>query len=166
MPIFTEKSRIRTFASDDRISAMTFPLVVLDTNVCLDLFVFRDPASINLHSALKNGTVTAVTNEVCRAEWLRVLNYAQIPLNPISMSACIAEFDSLLSCINPSVLFHSALPVCSDADDQKFLELARDSGADFLITKDNALLKLRRKTVLAGLFNIIRPAELPELMPL
>lgn len=143
---------------------MKFPLVVLDTNVCLDLFVFRDPASIKLLLALKNGTVKAVTNEACRTEWLRVLDYAQIPLDPVSKSACIAEFDALVGCINHAVFSYSALPLCSDSDDQKFLELAQDSGADFLITKDNALLKLRRKTALAGLFDIIRPTELPDLV--
>ena len=39
------------------------------------------------------------------------------------------------------------LPKCRDPDDQKFLELARDCGADYLVTKDKALLVLaRRKT--------------------
>lgn len=141
---------------------MKFTLVVLDTNVCLDLFVFRDPASIKLLLALKNGTVKAVTNEACRTEWLRVLDYAQIPLNPVSKLACIAEFDALVGCVSQAAISYSALPLCSDSDDQKFLELAHDSGADFLITKDNALLKLRRKTALSGLFNIIRPTELPD----
>jgi predicted nucleic acid-binding protein len=37
------------------------------------------------------------------------------------------------------------LPVCSDKADQKFLELARDAGAEVLITKDKALLKLARR---------------------
>jgi predicted nucleic acid-binding protein len=37
------------------------------------------------------------------------------------------------------------LPVCTDKDDQKFLELARDANATILITKDKALLKLARK---------------------
>ncbi len=49
------------------------------------------------------------------------------------------------------------LPRCSDVDDQKFLELARDARADVLISKDKALLKLARKTMQAGLFNILPP---------
>ncbi len=49
------------------------------------------------------------------------------------------------------------LPVCTDKDDQKFLEIARDSGADILITKDKALLKLARKTAQAGIFRIMVP---------
>jgi len=59
------------------------------------------------------------------------------------------------------------LPVCTDKDDQKFLELARDASADILITKDKALLKLARRTAKAGMFQIMlpekwRPAAPPE----
>ena len=49
------------------------------------------------------------------------------------------------------------LPLCKDTDDQKFLELARDAGAETLITKDKALLKLAKKTRRAGLFSILPP---------
>jgi predicted nucleic acid-binding protein len=49
------------------------------------------------------------------------------------------------------------LPVCTDRDDQKFLELARDANAGILITKDKALLKLARKTAKEGLFRIMLP---------
>ncbi len=37
------------------------------------------------------------------------------------------------------------LPACRDPDDQKFLEAALNSRADFLLTKDRALLDLARR---------------------
>jgi len=49
------------------------------------------------------------------------------------------------------------LPVCTDRDDQKFLEIARDAGAAILITKDKALLKLARRTARENLFRIMAP---------
>jgi predicted nucleic acid-binding protein len=49
------------------------------------------------------------------------------------------------------------LPVCTDKDDQKFLELARDANADVLITKDKALLKLARRLAKAGMFKVMVP---------
>jgi hypothetical protein len=49
------------------------------------------------------------------------------------------------------------LPVCTDRDDQKFLEIARDADAQILVTKDKALLKLARKTAQAGMFRIMLP---------
>lgn len=54
----------------------------------------------------------------------------------------------------------AALPRCRDPDDQKFLELARDGAADFLVTKDKALLKLRRISRDPGGFRIVTPAAL------
>ena len=49
------------------------------------------------------------------------------------------------------------LPRCKDRDDQKFLELARDAGADWLVTADKALLRLARGGRLRGLFRILTP---------
>jgi putative PIN family toxin of toxin-antitoxin system len=132
--------------------------IVLDTNVCLDLFVFRDPRWAQLHLALTDGAVEAVTRYDCRMEWLLVLNYPHLPLNDDSRNRVVTEFDSLITCIAPDALCPEIrLPVCSDPDDQKFLELSRDAGADVLITKDKALLKLAKKTVKAGLFIIMPP---------
>ena len=37
------------------------------------------------------------------------------------------------------------------------LEIARDAGAEILVTKDKALLKLARKTAQAGMFRIMVP---------
>ena len=51
------------------------------------------------------------------------------------------------------------LPTCRDPDDQKFLELAQASGAQWLISKDRDLLKLARRTRKAGLFLILKPEQ-------
>ncbi len=132
--------------------------IVLDTNVCLDLFVFRDPRWAELHLALRDRTVEAVTRHDCRTEWLIVLNYPHLPLTEESRARTIAEFDSVIACIVPDRdSSEIPLPVCRDPDDQKFLELSRDANADVLITKDKALLKLARRTAKAGLFTIMPP---------
>ena len=137
--------------------------VVLDTNVCLDLFVFRDPRWATLLAAIKGGTLEAVTRADCRMEWQIVLNYPHLPLDHESRAQSAAEFDALIRCIAPAALIDIPLPVCRDPDDQKFLELARDAGASILITKDKALLKCARRTAKAGLFTVILPeAWVPE----
>jgi putative PIN family toxin of toxin-antitoxin system len=135
------------------------PIIVLDTNVCLDLFVFHDPRWTLLLKALEDGTVRAVTRADCRKEWGIVLTYPQLPLDDTTRLRSAAEFDALIAQlpdIQPSGVAQR-LPICSDPDDQKFLELARDSGAQVLITKDKALLKLAKKTAQAGLFTIMLP---------
>lgn len=137
----------------------TVTRIVLDTNVCLDLFVFRDPRWSQLIAALKSGEVEAVTRDDCRMEWSIVLGYPHLKLDDAARTQVAAEFDALIRCTPVPVSNDAAvrLPICKDKDDQKFLELSRDIQADVLITKDKALLKLARKTRREGLFAIMTP---------
>jgi putative PIN family toxin of toxin-antitoxin system len=136
--------------------------IVLDTNVCLDLFVFRDPRWSALLSAIESGAVEAITRADCREEYLVVLHYKHLPLDDDSRPLSAARFDELIKVVAPPVS-GTRLPVCSDRDDQKFLELARDANADILLTKDKALLKLARKLSKAGMFKVMVPeAWTPE----
>ena len=138
---------------------MTTPKqVVIDTNVCLDLFVFNDPRWAKLLSGLKDGSIKAITREDCRQEWLAVLHYPHLPINDVSRAQTISAFDQLISCIAPAQK-NILLPKCSDKDDQKFMEIARDAGVETLITKDKALLKLARKVKQAGYFSIATPEQ-------
>lgn len=129
----------------------------MDTNVCLDLFVFRDLRWLTLLAALKNREIEAVTREDCRMEWRIVLNYKRLPLDPIARASSSAEFDALIPCLDLTPRDRGLLPACRDRDDQKFLELALDAEAGILITKDKDLLRLARRTARAGLFMIIQP---------
>ena len=58
----------------------------------------------------------------------------------------------------------SLLPKCSDPDDQKFLELARDCGADYLVTKDKALLALARRKTRPAPCRIVTPVTMCALL--
>ena len=137
--------------------------IVLDTNVCLDLFVFRDPRWARLEAALRRGQLQAVTRADCRNEWLLVLAYANFALDTTAQASAGAAFDTLIACLPTPAPETPAcsvqLPRCSDPDDQKFLELARDASAAILLTKDKALLKLAGKCRRGGLFSIMKPEE-------
>ena len=130
--------------------------IVIDTNVCLDLFVFHDPRWAPLLAAMESGTLVAVTRADCRDEYLAVLKYPHLPLDETSRAQAVKRFDTLLRVVAPDAK-HVRLPVCTDRDDQKFLEIARDAGAEVLVTKDKALLKLARRTAREGLFKIMLP---------
>ena len=130
--------------------------IVLDTNVCLDLFVFMDPRWAGLLAALESGAVEAVTRADCRDEYRVVLHYQHLPLDEASRPLAAERFDALIKVVAPDAR-PLRLPVCTDKDDQKFLEIARDAGAEILVTKDKALLKLARKTANAGMFRIMVP---------
>ena len=130
--------------------------IVIDTNVCLDLLVFHDPRWASLLAALETGAVEAVTRADCRDEYNLVLHYSHLPLDNASRPVAASRFDALVKVVAPAAS-PVRLPACTDRDDQKFLEIARDAGAGVLITKDKALLKLARKTLQAGLFRILLP---------
>ncbi|QBE66654.1 putative toxin-antitoxin system toxin component, PIN family [Pseudoduganella lutea] len=132
--------------------------IVIDTNVCLDLFVFRDPRWAGLLAAIESGAVEAVTRADCRDEYRIVLHYPHLPLDDTTRPASAERFDALIKVISPPES-GVRLPVCTDPDDQKFLELARDAGAHVLITKDKALLKLARRLRNAGMFAVIPPEQ-------
>jgi putative PIN family toxin of toxin-antitoxin system len=132
------------------------PRLVIDTNVCLDLFVFHDPRWASLLAALESGAVEAVTRSDCRDEYNIVLHYKHLPLDDDTRPLAAARFDALITVVAPPES-GVRLPVCTDKDDQKFLEVARDARADVLITKDKALLKLARRLAKAGMFKVMVP---------
>lgn len=89
-----------------------------------------------------------------------VLHYSHLPVTDDTRPGFNAEFDALITCLEAEALAPRTdirLPLCTDRDDQKFLELALGAHATTLITKDKALLKLARKTAKIGLFAIIPP---------
>ncbi|MDO1528179.1 PIN domain-containing protein [Fulvimonas sp. R45] len=132
------------------------PRVVLDTNVCLDLFVFGDPRCAGLHEALREGRLEAVTRDDCRAEWHAVLGYPQLVLDEARRGQARSAYDACVRRL-PALPAAPRLPRCADPDDQMFLELAAAAGVQAILSRDDALLKLARRTRRDGLFEILPP---------
>ncbi len=133
--------------------------LVLDSNVVLALWLFADPALASLRAACEEGRVTLLSNEACLHELARVLRYPVFKLDEAGASAILAAYRARLSLVSGPAQPAFPLPRCRDQDDQKFLELARDGGADFLISRDKALLTLARKKRLTGHFAILTPEK-------
>lgn len=133
--------------------------VVLDTNVLLSLFVFADSRFAPLRDEVASGRWEALTNAPCLAEYRRVLAYPLFTLTPEGQEAAYADYLGLVRLIDTVPQGAVALPKCKDKDDQKFLELARDGGAHWLVTADKLLLRLRRGRRLEHLFRILTPDE-------
>lgn len=132
--------------------------LVLDTNVALDWLVFADPGVAHIVAALRTGRATAWTNAACEAEFARVLGYAQFGMSAPAQDEALHAYRALVQ-RHDGTSDPRTLPRCADADDQKFLELARDAGATHLLTKDKSLLTLARARY--GLrFHIVPPHKL------
>ena len=132
--------------------------LVLDTNVVLDCFGFADPRSSTLVAHLDSGAAALLFTAALREELARVLGYPGLPFDGALRAHVLARYDGLARPVSAAAGYF-ALPRCRDQDDQKFLEAARDGGADFLVTKDKALLKLARGTSAAKRFAIVTPEE-------
>jgi len=133
--------------------------VVFDTNVLLSMFVFKDSRFAPFRGEVVSGRWIALTSAPCLAEYRRVLAYPLFALDAGQQEAAYAAYLALVRSIDAVPQPAVALPRCKDRDDQKFLELARDGGAHWLVTADKLLLKLRRGRRLEGLFRILTPDE-------
>lgn len=133
--------------------------VVFDTNVLLSLFVFADSRFAPLRGEVEAGRWRALTSPPCLGEFRRVLGYPLFALSGERQAAVCAAYLGLANIIDAVPQDAVPLPRCKDKDDQKFLELARDGQANWLVTADKALLKLRRGQRLAPLFHILTPDE-------
>lgn len=133
--------------------------VVFDTNVLLSLFVFADSRFAPLRGEVEAGHWEALTSAPCLAEYRRVLGYPLFALTTERQEAAYAAYLSLVRLIDAVPQPAVALPRCQDKDDQKFLELARDGDAHWLVTADKLLLKLRRGRRMENLFRILTPDE-------
>jgi uncharacterized protein len=146
--------------------------LVLDTNIWLDWLVFDDQGIAPIKAAVGSGRAEISIDAACEQELLRVLAR---PLQKKTFdaglqAACLAECRRLTQMAktaernsgNTGERDCGRLPVCRDPSDQKFLELARDCRADFLITKDLTLLALGRRKTQRVPFRIVTPQQFTD----
>lgn len=143
-----------------RMPRKRMPRVVLDSNVWIDILVFDDSAARPIRAALERGDLDAVIDPRCLAELAHVLDYPQFVARAVDKPAALATVATLATLAQPSAAPPTSgpLPKCKDRDDQKFLELAHAVQADWLVSKDRALLKLNKRTARDFGFRIAEPA--------
>ncbi|MGE5490873.1 MAG: putative toxin-antitoxin system toxin component, PIN family [Actinomycetota bacterium] len=128
--------------------------LVLDTNVVLDLFHFADPTASPILVAIEAGRACCFADAAGLVELTRVVAYPEFRMSAADGAALMERYRGIAGLIEPGDV--PKLPQCRDRDDQKFLELAMRSQADLLVSKDEALLKLKGRTNLP--FRIVTPA--------
>ena len=128
-----------------------FGLVVIDTNIVLDLLVFEDPACRPLAAVLLEGRAHWIATDAMRVELARVLGYpliaARLAQRPTTVSEVLANFDAKVRMVQGTP--PRAPCVCSDRDDQVFIDLAVAHRA-LLLSKDRAVLTMRKRLALHG----------------
>jgi len=125
--------------------------VVIDTNIALDLLVFDDRGHDALAAALAAGQLEWIATAAMRDEFARVLGYPliaqRLQARGLEAEAVLAAFDARSRKIDSSP--PRARCVCSDPDDQVFIDLAVAHGAR-LLSKDRAVLAMRKRLAAWG----------------
>lgn len=126
--------------------------LVLDTNVVLDWLVFEDSGVESLRRGIEDERIALITYDLALEELRRVLRYPQLKLDEAKQTAVFetyrarAHIASVPDGYSPAQLMLPAgFPRCRDPDDDHFLALTHHAAADALVSKDRAVLKLRRR---------------------
>jgi putative PIN family toxin of toxin-antitoxin system len=125
-------------------------LVVLDTNVVLDLWLFGDMRAQPLQQALHSGRVIALVTAPMLAELADVLSRPFVNAWPVAPSQVLATLQASSRLVDPPVPSPRA-PRCTDGDDQQFIDLAWAWPAGTLFSRDRAVLRLARAALRHGL---------------
>ncbi len=124
--------------------------VILDTNIVLDVFVFNDPAAVPVRQALTDKTHDWLATQPMRDELARVLAYPKIAVRlvfyKLNADDVIAKFDQHARLVDVAP---KASVTCSDADDQKFIDLAVQHRT-LLLSKDADVLSMRKRLLALG----------------
>ncbi len=128
--------------------ALPLGTAVLDTNTVLDWLVFDDPAGRGLGEAVASGALRWIASPSMRTECLRVAASAKLARWGPDPQRIEAHWDRWAAmAAEPS---RPGPLRCTDPDDQVFIDVALAVGAQWLLTRDRALLKLSRRALPLG----------------
>ena len=134
------------------------PRLVLDTNTVLALWMFHDPRLRVLRDWIEADACVLCARADALSELQLVLAYRQFALDTLTQQRVLQDYRARVEISAADVVPDTrALPVCRDADDQKFLEITAEAGASSLLTRDKALLRLARHRLLRRRFSILTP---------
>ena len=136
-------------------------LVVIDTNVVLDLVFWQDEKAADLARLLKEGKLTAVRDRESMKELAEVAARPHFLGSEEKAGALVERWcsESLAADENAVRMQDKTLKVkCKDPLDQKFLSLTVASKAPLLVTKDKLVLKAGKRLSRFGTL-CVKPEE-------
>jgi len=124
--------------------------IVLDTNTVLDWLVFGEPPACAVGAAVTQGLLQWLATARMLAELQAVLSRPLIarwePARELALTIDVAKLASI--CAEP--ITSNPRLICRDPADQMFIDLAHAHRPAVLLTRDRALLALRRQAAALG----------------
>ncbi len=119
--------------------------LVVDTNIIVSGLITTDTPPAKILDAVKNKKVVLLVSDEVVVEYLRVLNYPRIRKYKKITDEVMINLAALFVEVTERVEVLSIVKKSKDIDDDKFLSLAIDGKAHFLVTGDKAdLLSLKK----------------------
>jgi putative PIN family toxin of toxin-antitoxin system len=118
------------------------PRLVLDTNVILDLLVFKDPSTEPIQLILATKQVDAVRTPASMAELIDVIGRPTFKLSQADQEIVVQAWESSSRLIEDTAI-ESAPFTCRDLDDQVFINMAYSLRPALLLSKDLRVLELQ-----------------------
>jgi len=119
-------------------------VVVFDTNVLLDLFVFNDFRALHLKQQLLEGKLNAFATPATLEEFADVIARPLFSLEQTKREQIYLHWHAQATILEDKVLIKSPWK-CQDPDDQVFLDLAFTTKPCTLISKDNEILRFANR---------------------
>ena len=118
------------------------PHLVLDTNVILDLLVFKDPSTEPIRLLLDAQQVDAVRTPASMAELMDVIGRPTFKLSQEEQETIREAWESSSRLLEDAAI-EPAPFTCRDPDDQVFINMAYSIRPAFLLSKDLRVLELQ-----------------------
>lgn len=131
---------------------------ILDTNVVLDWLLFGDAQALPLGTAVREGRLRWMATEAMLRELEAVLSRPGLERWQGRKAATLSEALSLCQRVPEAASGADGRLICSDGDDQKFIDLALARRVPWLFSRDKALLRLARRAAPRGV-RVLRPAD-------
>jgi len=128
----------------------TTPRIVIDTQIVMDWLVFSDARTAPLARAIETGRVQWLGRPAMLDELRHVLGRGVASDRQPDVSRIEAVFARCCHMVAAEPAPAVRL-ICRDPDDQKFIDLAVAEGAKWLLSRDKALLALRKRALTFGL---------------
>ena len=118
------------------------PHLVLDTNVILDLLVFKDPSTEPLRLLLDAQQVDAVRTPASMAELMDVIGRPTFKLSREEQETIREAWESSSRLLEDAAMERAPF-TCRDPDDQVFINMAYSIRPALLLSKDLRVLELQ-----------------------